>query len=210
MPSAPNKMAPPMPTTTPMTVLRVLAGMPEVAPSLSEFKPGVGVDLAVLEAAGVLVDVTTLVKVDLEVGSCCSEVGCSVGCGVCDVGCCEVGTGVLDEGACVDEEEGVEVGAGVDEGVGVDVGAAVLELDGGAVEEGVGVELGGDEAGVVTLPVAEPLLSLPVALAAASAWRARLKFCIRAASTTQSAATMSSRKRGEYMAGDDKSEHTVR
>ena len=61
MPKAPSRMAPPIPTTTPMTVLRVLAGMPEVAPSLSEFRPGVGVDLAVLAGVGVLVDVTKLV-----------------------------------------------------------------------------------------------------------------------------------------------------
>ncbi len=99
------------------------------------------------------------------------------------------------------EEVGVEVGAGVEVGVGVDVGSAVLELDGGVVEDGVGEELGVDEAGVVALPV-DDSLSLPVALTAAPAWRPKLKFCTRAASTTQRAASMSSRKRGEYMMGD--------
>lgn len=61
MPAAPSRMAPPMPTTTPMTVLRVLVGMPEVAPSFSELRSGVDVDLVVLDADGVLVDVTKLV-----------------------------------------------------------------------------------------------------------------------------------------------------
>lgn len=110
---------------------------------------------------------------------------------------------MLVGGACVEdraEDGGVEVGTVVEVGVGVDVGCAVLELDGGVVEEGVGEELRVDEAGVVALPVDDSFLSLPVALMAPSAWRRRWKFCTRAASTTQSAASMSSKKRGEYMA----------
>lgn len=119
--------------------------------------------------------------------------------------------GVLDAGASIGEEEeeeegeaggGDEVWAGVDVEVGEEVDSAVLELEGGGVVEAAveeGVE--GDEVELAALPVDDFLLSLAVDPSVLSARRARLKFCNKAASATQSAAIKSSRKRGERMAG---------
>lgn len=109
--------------------------------------------------------------------------------------------GVLVGAACV-EEDGVEVGAGVEVGVADDDGGSVvLELAGGVVEAELGEEVEGVEVELAAPPVDEALLSLPVTLTEASARRPR-KFCRKAASATQSAATRTSRKRGEYMVTD--------
>ena len=68
-PSAPSTIAPPTPTTTPMTVLRVLVDMPEVSVDGSALKPGVEVvvdiDVMVVLTPSLLVAVTSTTEVEI-------------------------------------------------------------------------------------------------------------------------------------------------
>lgn len=66
-PNAPSTIAPPTPTTTPMTVLRVLVDMPEVSVDSFELNPGVDVvvdvEVMVVLDPSLLVPVTTTTEV---------------------------------------------------------------------------------------------------------------------------------------------------
>lgn len=147
-----------------MTVFLVLAGMPDVAPPLSEFRPGVDAALLVLDGSEVLVDVTRLVNVECVAGG--SDVG------GCEVGGCEVVGGGVELGTLLLVVVEVVVEVVVDVGGEVvvvedDGGTDVLELVGGVVDGGVVEEVEGDEglSPVLVLlpvpPVPSSLLSLP-------------------------------------------------
>lgn len=79
---APSRIAPPIPTTTPIMVLRVLGGMPDPEPSLEELRPGAVLEGVASGVALVLVEVMVVVKVDwlregVDVGV---DVGSVLGC----------------------------------------------------------------------------------------------------------------------------------